>query len=875
MKVYMEPHGLKSGDHPTQQKEQHSSPIRLIDLGNVDMSLTVDKSSDFLGTQAAPASTTTQRESSPPIHIQTLGSFIFDVRSDRAYFTIPPKDSGPRQYVKTWRAMPQGNDEMQCDQMELQFRKRKPAGGETKKVADSSSAGGATEIESLLATGEKVIITSASESLFAIGDSLVFNNERREVALHGSPTMSAIKDGNRIETGLLIMHRPDPNLPTPPVVTLTKAPGPGIVFLRDEKGARTVEARWQGELRMDRVDQRDRISLTGDAQFEDRDNHQWLSGDEIKIWMAPQNPAGPAPGAKTITGNRQARLSESQPLRTSNSISASTGKSTSPDQRGRPEKMQVAGNVKARTPDLKIDNTPMLVIWFQDVDKIPAAIVHSSLASDSPNSSPLNSSIQPATAIAPMNSGPAIGPAAPNAPNGAGPPNEPRKNPVEVSADYVEATIVRDSERSEMSRVNCRSRVHVHQLADDPKDRPTDLTAQLLELVHTPDGDVLHLTGNSNELAKVDAREMSLHGPQITFDQRDNRADVDGAGYVVLLTATNINGEKLERPTEITIQWNGGMNLVGNRISFRGGVQAEQANARIVDMQNEKELNKLLCPRMDVTLDRPVAFNRLHQAPTPGKAPSDDDQPKIKRVQCHRGDEGIGMVTVASNTWRNSRLVRYHQIVAPEVSYENEIAEMSSTGPGEMRLFQLGDAIEMEPDPKQGPPPRVVRGQKPTSPSEQVFKLTQVRFTDRMRASDRTQWANFKGQVRVYHGPTDDQNLAINPDKLMPGFFTLTCQELDVSTHSQGSKRWATMDAKGKADVYAPDFSGRADVIKYDEEKKQLVVFDSNNKSSPAVLYHFKTKGETPYELFAREIFYYRSTNEFKLIDAMGATGSK
>jgi hypothetical protein len=306
-------------------------------------------------------------------------------------------------------------------------------------------------------------------------------------------------------------------------------------------------------------------------------------------------------------------------------------------------------------------------------------------------------------------------------------------------------------------------------------------------------------------------------------------------------------------------------------LSFRGGVEAEQTNVKVVDNQPEKELNKVLCPSMDVTLDRPVAFKRLQQAPTPGKPANADDQPKIKRVQCHRGEEGRGMVTVASNTWRRDRLVRHHEIIAPEVAYENDSAEMSSTGPGEMRLFQLGDAI----DTTTGAPPTNAPAQKSPSSNEQTFKLTQVRFADLMRASDRTQWANFKGQVRVYHGPTDDQNLVINPDKLLPGFFTLTCQDLDVSTHTQGTRRWATMDAKGKADVYAPDFSGRADVIKYDEQKDQLVVFESNERSSPAMLYYKKVIGQSPDELLAREIFYWRANNRVKLVDAMGITGAK
>ncbi len=850
MSMYLEPQGQRSAAGDGSGKERSSS-IRKIELGNVNMSLTVDRPSDFL----APSSGTpqpTQPNAIPPcIHIQTAGSFIYDVRSNRAFFTIPPPTAGLRQYVNVTRDQPLGNDEMQCDLLELQLRKRTPAAAGAAAPVDSSSPSQSVEIASLRATGERVVLTSATEKLYAVGTELTFDNDRRDVALRGLPTMSAIKDGNRIETAELIMHRPDPNAPQPPVVMLNRAPGPGTVYMHDEKGLKTVEARWRGQLQLDRVGDRDRISLTGGTEFEDRENHQWLSGDEIKIWLAPPQPSAGA--------SAQARTSQE-----TNTKPAGNGTGPSPDQHGKPEKMHVVGHVKARTPDLKIDNTPMLVVWFQDADKTATGDDHSVADPNSPARSVLPGMSAPAAAGSPSNSTTA-----------SGPPAAPPKNPVEVSADYVEATIVRTGDRSEMSRVNCRAHVHVHQQPTDPKERPTDVSAQLLELTHTDDGDVLRLSGTTTDLARVQAREMTLHGPQIVFDQRDNRVNVDGAGYVVLITATNLSGERLERPTEVTIQWNGRMDLIGNRISFHGGVQAEQANTRVVDFQTEKELNKILCPRMDVTLDRPVAFNRLRQDPVPGKQPAGgDDQPKIKRVQCHRGEEGVGMVTVASNTWRTERLVRYQQILAPEVSYENDISEMNCTGPGEMRLFQLGDASDpLLPDAGAAQNPSV-KTKKPATPEQQTFKLTQIKFADHLRASDKTQSANFKGQVRVYHGPTDDQNLVINPDKLEPGFFTLTCRELDVASHNESGRRWATMDAKGKADVYSPEFSGRADLIKYDESKKQLVVFDSVGEGNTAVLYYFKVKGQPPMQLIAGKILYWRSKNEFRLVDGRGAIGS-
>src|SRR5205823_6845746 len=71
----------------------------------------------------------------------------------------------------------------------------------------------------------------------------------------------------------------------------------------------------------------------------------------------------------------------------------------------------------------------------------------------------------------------------------------PPKKPIELSAEYVEATVLRSSERSEMQHVICRNRVRVHQESMVPKERALDVSARTLDLTHTAFGDVLRLTG--------------------------------------------------------------------------------------------------------------------------------------------------------------------------------------------------------------------------------------------------------------------------------------------------------------------------------------------------------------------------------------------
>jgi hypothetical protein len=245
------------------------------------------------------------------------------------------------------------------------------------------------------------------------------------------------------------------------------------------------------------------------------------------------------------------------------------------------------------------------------------------------------------------------------------------------------------------------------------------------------------------------------------------------------------------------------------------------------------------------------------------------ENPKIKRVICHRGNgqNALQPVTITSTSWTNGKMSQFHRIEAPEVTYDNDAAEVTTAGPGEVRLFQLGDAT-IDPVAK---PDKA----NPDAPPEQVFKLTCIKYQGRMRGQNKTRIVSFIGPVQVAHAPTNDPNLNINPDKLMAGAFTLSCQKLDVGAEERSGRRSMTMVAAGNAAIFAPDFSGRADLIKYDEAKKQQVIFDSKDDSNLAVLYHIKVKGVPPRTLRGKTIIYCRETNGFKGIGIFEVSGSE
>jgi hypothetical protein len=807
-RLYLEPDALKTGG---KRSPERTSAVRRIELGKPNMQLTVEGSSDFLAYEGnAPAA-----GSKPRLFINTQGTFQYDLSTNRAEFTAGERATNLPQYVEVIRNQPVGLDELRCDRLQLQFQPKTPT---VPAQPGPTASSGSLALSEVRATGPKVVLISATEKLHACGTELIFRQEKREAVLRGSP-MSAIKEGNRIEAPELYLHRPDPNRPAAaPLTRLARAPGPGTIYLRDGAAQRTIEVRWRDELLMEREGGRDRITLTGQPVFDDRENSQWLRGDQIRIWMLPT----PATASGPPTGDMS---------------------------HARPERMLVSGRVDAQSPDLVIHDTPLLEVLIRDVER-PLRVTGNPIA-------------------APIQTGPPPGiQGAPSAPPSVGATPQATKKPVFLSADFVQTTLLRHDQQMERDHVRCEKRVHVRQEGANPKERGLEIRAQTLDLAHHAEGDVLTLSGGGTQ-AHVEVQELTLEGPEIIVDQLDNCADVNGKGLAVIQTASQFNGERLDKPTDVVIRWGGRMKFEGNRVSFYGGVQADQEALRVKDAQKEKEVNRLLCPRMDVYLDRAVSFSQWHRERTVAARGSAEDRPQIKRVVCHRGEaDPAKLVIVAGTLWRNGELVRFHRIDAPEVTFANDTAEITATCvdkiQGEMRLFQLGGDSLLDDSPKTSPAPS----------AEQHFNLTRVQFRKQMRANNRTQIINFSGTVRVWHAPTEDPNMQIDVDHLPQGAFTLTCQELEVGSRTALGKRYATMIAEGKADIFANDFSGRADTIKYDESKKQQVIFDSS-EGNPAALYHIKEKGKPPMEVLGKQIIYYRDGNQFRGSGLVGATGAK
>jgi hypothetical protein len=815
-------------------KINNISGVQRVELrANVRMDLFVDSRSGFLAT-----GNSTDKKPAPQGHdapadktkvvIWTAGPFSYDVEKDHARFEIPHWHNSIPENVEVKRLNDQGKvDQLFCDALDIQFHRK--AADEPKVPGDDRAV--SLEIQYAHATGSQVILTSDTENLDAWGNELFYDALKRQTILKGTPEMVAMKDGDEIFARELWMQNSDTK-----ETQAATAKGPGHIRMLDKnKGQRNIDARWTDELIYKKEGEFNCLTLTGAAAFEDKESHQRMQAERIKVWLQPEKEK---PVADHAEGDVRERM--------------------------HPHRVEAQGHVTADSAELHIkEPTESLAIWFRDAPRrtelpqtspetsgnstAPAAkqSVPTTGSADkpgSPNSSANLSSIgsrpkdsnQPGIAsIVPSK------PTDSSAPKG-GPPTvtpEKPKPPIELCARSVVVHVVRQGEKNDLEQLSCDGAIHVHQDPASAEEKGMEIRGENLKLDHSEDGSVLVVTGTAANLAFVQFDKLAMLGPEVNVDQRENKAWVNGVGAMQMLTETNFEGTKLPKPTELTVHWKQRMYFNGKWAEFHGGVQAEQQTSR------------LLCQDMQVNFDHPISLKQEEK----GK-----QQAKVERMVCDKG------VQVEDITQQNGKLQSYRFLKAPELNFDNEDGVATAPGPGEIRIFQLGDAGDGFPGPERKKP---ATNYAPPAQPKQEFKITHVKFAERMQANNKARTANFYGNVEAVNVPADRPDMFIDPLNPPEGCLYLRCERLKVYTRELANgQKSQEMEGYNKVSVRAREFYGFSDIIKYDESQDR-VIFEAA-EGGQATLYRVKTAGAEHETLTGKKIYYWRKTNDFKVESA-------
>jgi lipopolysaccharide export system protein LptA len=798
---------------------------------DVDMNLWVDSQSGFLGSGKNPAAKPKAgsdkplaaqaqppgAEAVPPdkakVVIRTQGPFVFDMRTNHATFDIS-QEAGLRNVVTVDRLNEAIGevDNLQCDRLELQFH-RNTQGAQPAK--DERPEG--LDIESAHATGKEVILTSDRERLEAVGTDFFYDKLKNLSTLKGGPLV-AMKDGNEIQA-------PELQLLNEKGVQQATALGQGVIRMMDTKtGKRPLEARWKQKLIYGKDGPYDLLTLIGDAAFFDRQdpNHtQELQANLLKVWLEPAEEAKADKDAKAAEDGQAGR---------------------------KPHHLEAVGRVTATSVELKVHDSEHLIIRFKDV---PVAALSAQPAQSGQPAQPAAAVGQTPTKPAPSPEKPPPAETPKTTPPPLGKPPPPQgtaarsKKPVDISARLIEVDVLRSGQKSDVDKLWCEGTIHVHQDPELPEDRGVDIQGETLQMTHRVEGNVLAVTGDH---AKVLLNKIFILGPEVNIDQTTNEAWVHGMGVMRMLSTADFDGNKLAKPTELTVSWLKSMEYNGQDARFVGGVRAEQ------------ETGRMACQEMQVTFDRKVSLREGDKAKEPAK---------VQKLVC---DQEVWL----EDTKRDpaGKLIAYKRIDCPELSVDNdsekEDSDLHASGPGTVRIFQLGNKGEMFPNtprPDQPPPKPAAKngsGPKKTEPAktEQETKLTHITYEGKMWANNKRGMAVFFGRVILIHVPTERADLFIDQSRPPKGSMYLTCDQLEVLTHKlPNGSTTQEMQARHKVFIEGDDFSGQADSVAYDEAKDQVIL--EAKEGNLAVLNQQKAPGRDGQQIKAKKILYYPKTGDF------------
>lgn len=797
--------------------------------------------------------------------IRTQGRFVYDVTKDLATFDSPTVGgaTAPEHVLVLREALHDAKhpgadperagqlDQLLCDHLELQFRRKNTDGTKTSDKHNTRSAD--REIDSALATarpGREVWLVMDSENLAANCTELNYYSSTPErgttTRLKGSP-LQAVKDGHKIKASeLMLVGGNQKGSPQQ-----LEAKGPGQVDLFDRASAakspdksHPVHAFWKDTLTStkDRVGDKllDLLTFTGDAVFLDEEHDQELQGEKLMVWLEPNERAS-ASGPKAAAGNRP-------------QSSGGSGQ--------RPHKVEAFGRVKARAPEMKIHLCEHLVVLFEEgadvlpdavaavtptahtVEKQSAGAVSKSAAVPSPESASGGAKAPPlppgAADPAPVKDGapPAVAPKA-DAPKPPAPDAE-KKKPIQLWARDVTAYVVRSGAKNELRNLVTDGNVHVRQEGAKPDDKGVDIKGDRLKLRHQPAGDLLEVFSDGADKAELQLGEMLLIGPAVTIDQQKNLAYVEGSGAMSMPSKTTFDGSKPAKPgTMLKVHWKKDMLFNGKDADFTGDVVAYQDNAALQSQT------------LQVVLDRFVSFKEGQKGGQGAKA---------ERMVAH----GNVYIIDSTRDEKDSKLLKYQRLRARQVVGNNIDNRFLATGPGKVFALGLG-AKEIGTGPESGKEKKV----------EEVMKLTRVDFQDQMTSYEKgnrtkTRISNFFGNVEVLHLEANNPDVEVDLDNLPRGAMYIQSAMLTVaSTPRPGGKQTQEMTAKTRVFFRTQEFFGRAEVVKYNEAQ-DTVIFEG----SPAILYRRKAglQGREYDEIKGRQILYNRKTGKC-IID--GATEIK
>ena len=375
-------------------------------------------------------------------------------------------------------------------------------------------------------------------------------------------------------------------------------------------------------------------------------------------------------------------------------------------------------------------------------------------------------------------------------------PRQPRENlesPIHVTGPNLRAKIIVEATRNTIDDMELDGGVTV------TRDHVTETSPEPLTIT----GDRLKLNTSENGMAdvqmvgspaRVKVGSGSLEGPEVRFNQRDQRVWIDHPGEFVVpvesIAKPSARSEGVQWQSSPRIQWAGGMIFDGQVANLSGGVALDgdfisNGESRWVVQGNAES--------MQVILTAPIGLNGDRKQASDLERIILEDQVDIRATQLDSKGQRISL----------------ERIAVPKLTINMLEQTLVGQGAGWVRSRRFGKSLGSSPLTKSAD---TKLGQ---AKKEELFCM-HLTFAGAMHGSFKSYELRFQDRVECLLGPirTWEDSLDVNQlRRLSLGQSLLTCDLLEiVNTAGLSSSRSSALDNKSSSNAWELDAQGHVKI---------------------------------------------------------------